>query len=184
MRAHKQTGHGKRSRKVHALRSELLRLLDPPATENFPERMNQTKGLIETAGKMACHGFAENCLPLLSAFLERKVDSLRAFEFLKEMLIKAGEVSFKLWTQKSSVAVCWLEELPEIFWSDSDVMEAHRLHCEQLEEDDKSLDGGEILLVTHPAVILYGDSDGQSYAKKRVLKKAVVWMGPVADEVA
>ena len=59
----------------------------------------------------------------------------------------------------------------------ADLLEHHPLHNLQISTANTSLDGQEVLLVTHPAVVAYGDAEGENYATRTVLKRAVVWMG-------
>lgn len=55
--------------------------------------------------------------------------------------------------------------------------EAHWLHDNDLEDDEAAFDGRPILLVTQPAIVAIGKSDGSDYSSRRNLKKAIVWMG-------
>lgn len=62
-------------------------------------------------------------------------------------------------------------DLP-IFNATSSVMSAHRLH--KLDEDDTRLDGKKVLLVVQPAVLAFGDENGESYDQSKVWARANV----------
>jgi hypothetical protein len=96
---------------------------------------------------------------------------------LRTIMEHAGEISYKLWTQRSYVVCYGLAILLSPFNHASDYLKAHSFHGGDLFEDEKALDGWKVLLVTHPAVVVHGDSRGTDYSRKRILKKAVVWMG-------
>jgi hypothetical protein len=98
---------------------------------------------------------------------------------LDEILQFASDLSFRLWTQRSSLKI---EEGRELlnkpFQRNSSTLAAHGFHSVELNDDESCLDEKPILLICHPPVIMCGDSEGMDYTRRRVLKKAVVWMGP------
>lgn len=100
---------------------------------------------------------------------------------LIEIALKTAEISYRLWTQRrelSFLAFTNLEAESSLqFNSQSSLLEHHPLHNVQLSQDETALDGRTIKLVTHPAAVAYGDSDGEDYSECTILKKAVVWMG-------
>ena len=100
---------------------------------------------------------------------------------LTEIGLKAAEISYRLWTQKRELSCLRMHELEAEsalqFDSTSQLLEHHPLHNVQLSQDEMALDGKAVVIVTQPVVVAYGDSDGDNYAKRTVLKKAVVWMG-------
>jgi hypothetical protein len=93
---------------------------------------------------------------------------------LTVIMTTAADISCRLWTLRSYLAKEHV--LGEPFSKDSKVWTASGLHTAQLSEDEYSLEELPILMVVHPAVIAYGDSEGLNYSTKRILKKAVVWM--------
>ena len=99
------------------------------------------------------------------------------YEQLLKIVANAAELSEKLHVQRCRFFVAGLRNLPEKFDSTSRHMEAHSAHIVELEDDERCLDGRDILLVVHPEIIAYGSSDGTDASTVRVLKKAVVWMG-------
>ncbi len=90
-------------------------------------------------------------------------------------------MSYRLWTQKTQLLSIGLEGLGSTngvvrFQSGSDIMEPHWIHIRQFENDERSLDGKRVAGVAHPAVVAFGDSEGKDYSKRKVWKKAIVWM--------
>lgn len=69
--------------------------------------------------------------------------------------------------------------LKEPFHIGSDECEAHAAH--KLEEDDKSKDGMLIQMVVEPAILAYGNEQGESYEVSKVWGKAVVWLSSGGD---
>lgn len=94
----------------------------------------------------------------------------------KDIVDKAAEIGDKLNTQRSVLLCKDIHDLPEYFVSGSRHLEPHSIHNRDLDDDEKCLDGGRILLVTQPLVVAMGKSDGSDYSTERILRKAVVWV--------
>ncbi len=87
----------------------------------------------------------------------------------------AGELSSRLWSRRTALGVRSLRELDdEPFVARSELMKAHPLH--RLYEDDDRCNGWVVGVVTHPAVLGFGSSDGKDYSTARVWMKAEVWL--------
>jgi len=104
-------------------------------------------------------------------------DSIEINKGLTAIFRIAAGLSTDLWTQKRRYELYPMQKLPPIYENNNDTLAAHPLHNGQLDEDSKAFHRKPILLVTHPALLAYGDSTGTEYSVPRVLKKAVVWMG-------
>ena len=104
-------------------------------------------------------------------------DSIEINKGLTAIFRIAADISTDLWTQKRRYELNSMQKLPPNYKNNSALLEAHSLHNGQIDEDAKILDKKPILLVTHPALLAYGDGTGTGYSVARVLKKAVVWMG-------
>ncbi len=99
----------------------------------------------------------------------------QCFSDLESIVQSAGELSSRLWTRRTVLVVKSLLELEsEPFAARSDLMKAHPLH--RLYEDDNRCDGWLVSIVTHPAVLGFGSSDGKDYSTARVWMKAEVWL--------
>jgi hypothetical protein len=68
--------------------------------------------------------------------------------------------------------VCESQGSVPVFGVTNPVVRAHRLH--QLDEDDRRLDGKEILLFLQPAILAFGSETAEHYDKYKVWAPAVV----------
>jgi hypothetical protein len=100
---------------------------------------------------------------------------------LENIMMTAMEIAGKLGTQRSRLELGTMSNLPEKFDANSRDMQEHTYHHPELDDDEKYLDGKDVLLVVHPAVYAIGSSDGSDRTERRILKKAVVWMGKPSD---
>jgi predicted XRE-type DNA-binding protein len=157
-------------------RSEAFRLLNPRAQKAENETIEELRLAVNSAKEVMCAHFAK-------LFLSQ-AELLTASEFNETMLkhlhgimMSAAEISEKLHVQRSRLVIAGMPHLPDKFDSSSPGMEAHMAHVAEIDDDEKCLDGKNILIVVHPEVTAIGSSDGSDTSKIRVLKKAVVWMG-------
>jgi hypothetical protein len=97
---------------------------------------------------------------------------------LEKIVEDLGEYAYRLWTQKSYISYLAMDKLPKTFDHIDGLLEAHPLHNNEIEDDEACLDGKDILIVSQPAIIAYGNLDGSDYSTETILRKAVVWMGP------
>lgn len=174
--ANRILAHGETSREPQWWRSETLRLLDPPETKaGSSSRAAELKDMIRAARRHSAETFADMFFDRAKPFIKR-AKKIRGD--LDEILQFASDLSFRLWTQRSCLTI---EErrglLNKPFSRDSSILTAHGFHNAELHDDESCLDGRPILLLCHPPVIMCGDSEGMDYTRRRVLKKAVVWMG-------
>lgn len=166
--------HGEESRELNTVRSDWLRLYHP----RDPEPTDQLVGLVNAvtnAKQASCHALSLQFLTTVPRLLE-KASSADQLEELKEIIVRAQDVSLKLGTQRSGLR-CENPSVTATFDHTSKVMEAHSLHNKDLADDEAALDGKPIVLVTQPAIIAVGKSDGSDYGVRRVLEKAVVLVG-------
>ena len=94
----------------------------------------------------------------------------KRMEDLRALIYAAGQLAFRLWSQRTFIT-CWDLHKLEIFSSGDGFMSAHRLH--RLEEDDVKLDDGKIVILTHPLVLAWGDENAENYDQHKVWAKAV-----------
>ncbi|KAL2201125.1 hypothetical protein P885DRAFT_26182 [Corynascus similis CBS 632.67] len=163
---------------AHILRSRTLRLLATP-----PPNGAQGNGTY-------CHTTNQKavCQELAREFYESPVRHLvkppcrkggnaaaQCLEDLVSIVQYAGELSYKLWSRRTTLEILTLGNLGGVpFRMDFEYMKAHPLH--RLYEDDDRCDGWFASVVTHPAVVGYGSSDGKDYSTPRVWMKAEVWL--------
>lgn len=104
---------------------------------------------------------------------------------LQVIVSNAIKLSRKLSIRKARIETLNLQDLaaasgetgPLRFSSASDLIEAHKLHTGDLDDNIKALDGREVILLCSPPLLMSGDADGKNYGKQIVIKKGVVWMG-------
>lgn len=121
------------------------------------------------------------CRTLVKSILDGPVSKLcrkvnpeeqeRREQDLINLFANAGELAQELWSQRTYMEIVDKRGL-ETFQVDSPIMEAHRL--QKLDEDDHRLDGHEILAVIQPALVAYGNDDGENYEDHKVWSKATV----------
>jgi len=102
---------------------------------------------------------------------ESQAEVIRRSDDLYRLYHQAGGLALSLWAQRTVIASHGLQRLHK-FRASSSLMTAHRLH--HLDEDDKRLDGRKILLCIQPAVLAFGNENGENYDKSKVWAKAIV----------
>lgn len=166
-------GHGRDSKDVQHFRSQFLRLLDTPiragATKGLRDMQQTTAIAKKSVASNRAKQFFTSCEPFLNS-----VDMVETHRLLLAIITTATDLSTKLWTQRSYLLKEYVLRQP--FHKDNKVWTPSGLHTAELDEDENALEGKTILMVLHPSVIAYGDSEGTNYATRRILKKAVVWM--------
>lgn len=128
----------------------------------------------------ACEKLAAGFLKLVSMRLlisiEEDQKAMKAG--LHKIFNEAGELSYYIGTQKVDLRVMRLQNLPSLVYDHTNpFIEAHSSHRAQLDEDESLLDGREICQMLHPAIVVFGNSDGTNYDKMTTWKKGIVWMG-------
>lgn len=103
--------------------------------------------------------------PGSQAGVTKRIDDLHS------LYHRAGKLALSLWAQRTVTAIHDPERLQK-FNSSSPLMTAHRLH--KLDEDDTRLDGRKVVLCVQPAVLAFGDGNGEAYDRSKVWAKAVV----------
>lgn len=130
--------------------------------------------------KAACEKLATKFLQSTSLrlLINNEEDQKAMKESLHKIFNDSGELSYYIGTQKVDLRVVKLESLPSLVFNHwHPFIEAHSSHRAQLDEDESSLDGREICQMLHPAIVVFGNSDGTDYDKITTWKKAIVWMG-------
>jgi hypothetical protein len=118
---------------------------------------------------------ADTFLNSSSRFL-KKGDTSKCERAFEDIISQAVDLSFSLWTQRSYLTKEGKRLLGEEFKRDHKTWVPSGLHTADLSDDEHCMDGLPVLMVFHPAVIAYGDSEGTDYSRTRILKQAVVWM--------
>lgn len=147
-----------------------MSLFHPDENTRPSNLIENLKDSVSTAKEKACDSITAcltgNLGPLLKSGPQAENELLK---IVKDAL----EIAVELGIQKSQILLYGIQHLPDTFDHTSEMMEAHQMY-----EHPQALDGRRILIVTYPAILALGNSDGSGYSmNKRVLKKAVVWVG-------
>ncbi|THZ94647.1 hypothetical protein D6C82_08168 [Aureobasidium pullulans] len=161
----------------NAWRCQLFRLIEASTT-------HETGNLKYQAAKTGCEvsaRLAKHCTLDMVDFLN---PSTEAVAELANIFQAYADMAWSLWAQKWHIDVLRpaalnskLQTQRLEYRSNSPYMDAHSLHFHVLENDEKALDGKEVLQVISPAVVVTGTTDGSDYTRETVWAKAVVWMG-------
>lgn len=168
------------------LRVQLLRLLqpNPSSIAKLPSDGERTNR--QSVADRTLKAKEKACLSLSCEFYQH-VSSLLAVQAgatenearanLQKLFIKAAGIASSLWAQNRHFIVVTMEDLPRLFHHSSQRMQAHPMHNSLLDDNPGCLDSKPIVLVTHPALLAYGNGDGSGHRICRILAKATVWMG-------
>lgn len=164
-------------------RAEFLRLLDPPlkANQKMESMIGETKQRTNVSRTESAHDCASRLLSREARFFLSDPHSVSMREELQDILIRSARHSYSLFVQSRKLEIKTLAQLPEKFSHKNPELEAHQIHNKYLNSDQTQFDGKTILIVTHPAIIIYGNEDGTDYTVPHVLKKAVCYMGEVSE---
>lgn len=91
----------------------------------------------------------------------------------------AGEIAGQLWTQRTYLRClyfCDFSQKP--FRVGSKIMEAHPSHFQD-DESDRRLDNLPVMMIVRPALLAYGNDDGERFDQCRVWGKAVAHLGNI-----
>ncbi|KAF1983180.1 hypothetical protein K402DRAFT_396887, partial [Aulographum hederae CBS 113979] len=170
-------------KQAQSWRSELFRLLDPPLPDEtsgmaIEEATKRTKDLTYKAIARASASLVPIFVELSESLLEQRT-SVTMFSQLEILLTDVALTAYKLSTRKTQLEIHYLHSIKNHrYEAQIDVFEPNALHREELDDNEKILDGRRILFVSHPLLIACGNTDGSDYNLRRVWKKATVWMGP------
>lgn len=167
---------------AEGLRYQLLRLLDPPAKSDASYNVQAVKDVAENSRGRAV---ALCTMFMIDQYLSRLITEQRetAYDGLSAVVEEAATLSWTFSTRKAVVKVpSWatmMETEPNAmsYAAGFQIFEPHVMHNMVLEDDPEALDGQEIVLNCSPMVMLMGNAEGEDYHKRKVLKKAVVWLG-------
>ncbi|KAH7348192.1 hypothetical protein BKA66DRAFT_477295 [Pyrenochaeta sp. MPI-SDFR-AT-0127] len=166
-----------------AWRVQTLRQLHPVVHDSDPRKAEKTAICRETVKHRE-----EAVISLASGYLNSGIRALLLSPDKQEMkdslaaiVLKAADLSFSLWTQKIDLLPQSLKHMDEGFAHNHPLMDAHQLHSKHLDDDPANLDCLPILLITHPALVRFGDEEARDFSVRTVLKKAVCWMGQLPE---
>ena len=173
------TAYFERPEKVHKLRRDMLRMIDP----NFPGYISDDAQMLKdrtaTARKQAAALLLEKFSDGIEFLLTPRASSESAMNKLRVIIELAADIASDLWTQQGCVTVKGYYALPKVFSSAFHVSKEYCVHADEIADNQKALDNREIVVYTNPA-ILVEDFDHDGNMTTRILKKAEAWVGPKA----
>ncbi|PYH83256.1 hypothetical protein BO82DRAFT_250204, partial [Aspergillus uvarum CBS 121591] len=152
----------------HAWRSQMLRVLCVTSDQGAQSFLH---GQVESFSSELAQYFLDSPA---RALLERPGSPLALDHREKELenvLSGAANLALSLWTQRTNM-ICYNLYQLQNFWNGDPIAEAHRLH--HLDDDDKRLDGTNIVLFVQPAVVAFGSVHGEHYDESKVWAAATV----------
>ncbi|KAF3899504.1 hypothetical protein GY631_0545 [Trichophyton interdigitale] len=164
-------------REAHIWRSQLLRIYNPSEGSALGEKEKLAAKKMDSRVHRCSDYFATIFHTGPAKYLFRKIPSEQEttrLNKLRDIFIDAGELSSRLWTQRTYMKSQNLPSLKlEQFKVSSPSMEAHPSQGLDDDEDNK-LDGSRVEVVIHPALLAFGNDDCENYHIARVWAKAVV----------
>lgn len=152
------------------MRAEVNSLLNPDKYVTKPENVKKLKSLSTEAKQKSNAVLVQKLRSILGDFIK---DDKTVGEELLDLVQDTTLLSTQLGLQHSNLYFLWIDDLPELFDHESELMDGHGTYFEA-----SNMNGKKVLLVLEPAVVSIGASCGTDYKTEPiVLKKAVVWMG-------
>jgi hypothetical protein len=91
---------------------------------------------------------------------------------LERLVFAAAELAFSLWMQRTYITCYGLANMRVFASGESNYVMPHRLH--HVEENDTTLDGHAVIIVTRPLIMAWGDENAENYRQQKVWAKATI----------
>ncbi|EGD88097.2 hypothetical protein H112_04579 [Trichophyton rubrum D6] len=92
---------------------------------------------------------------------------------LYHIFAHAMQLSLSLWCRRTQMTCnSMFTGNTRVYHHTDSSMIVHRIH--RLDEGENKLDGKEILVIIQPAVVAFGNDDGENYDKRKVWSPAIV----------
>jgi hypothetical protein len=95
---------------------------------------------------------------------------------LEDIFVRAGEISYELWTRRSKIEVWGMSRMRSSRWG-TDIYELQEYQLATLSVLSDS-ESGDALAVVHPLIRAFGTEEAKDYDQRtesRVLSKAEAW---------
>lgn len=169
-----------------AWRVQTLRMLNPPPIQEKGMMNAHKRALFDSTAK----GRRDVAEILARRYLKSGIRALIKYPgkestvmSLCTLIEEAADVSLYLRTQKFYLQCRHLKHraIGDTFSHGNEMIEPHQLQRKYVDEDPAYLDGAKILIVTHPALIRYGNEDATEFGVHTILKRAKCWVTPPTD---
>jgi hypothetical protein len=164
---------------AHNWRSQTLRLLLPAPGTNSTEGESRlhisTVQIIADVSQTQASNFMDGAARYL---LDPSSNHEEMKTKLRDIYQDAANLSCCLWTQKTTLECCTLQEMQRLknlaFDADSEYLKPHTLV--RYDEHEDHLKGRPITLIVHPLLLARGTDEGKDYGSKRIWASAEVWL--------
>jgi len=164
---------------AHAWRSQTLRILLPNQGANTLEGEKSmritTEGKIEKVAEKHASNFLEGSARYL---FNPERNNEETNQKVRAIYKEAAMLSYRLWTQKTTLRCFSLQDLQEIeklvFDADDEYLKPNPLVGYYKHEDQ--LKGKPITLIVHPLILVFGTSEGKDYDSERIWASGEVWL--------
>src|SRR5436189_3886796 len=153
-------------------RSKTLQLLNTPGGDSSDNSSTadefSMKETMDARRDLVCQGLASKfleCFDVLLCQIPMPEAAQKRRESLYSLFHTAGELSVRLWSQRTYLKCFGFAELGH-FNVESPLMVAHRL--QMVDDDDHRLDGRPIAAVIQPAIVAFGNENGENYESYKV----------------
>ncbi|EFE32266.1 uncharacterized protein ARB_00788 [Trichophyton benhamiae CBS 112371] len=157
---------------AHIWRSQLLRFLTK-LQPGSPESSLASPRVVESYSTEMAKLFLKGPIGLLLEVPKPGAIQDGCLDDLYHIFAHAMQLSLSLWCHRAHMTCNSVFAGNTRAYHHTDrSMIAHRLH--QLDEGEKKLDGKEILVIIQPAVVAFGNEDGENYDKGKIWSPAIV----------
>jgi hypothetical protein len=112
------------------------------------------------------------------SLLDPNKNNEQTIEKLKVIYREAAALSYRLWTQRTTLKCITLKDLQELrkltFDADNEYLKSHSLVRHEDHEDQ--LKGKPITLIVHPLLMVFGTDEGKEYDSGRIWASGEVWL--------
>lgn len=117
--------------------------------------------------------FEEMFEPLLKNVTEQ--EAIKRHDELVGICREAGNLAYKLWSQKTQMKLKMVFGRKSLFHIRSEIMQPHAsMLCDH---DSHEYDGRIVELCVEPALLAFGNEQGQAYNEYKIWMSATVWIG-------
>ncbi|KAL3449872.1 hypothetical protein BJX65DRAFT_316617 [Aspergillus insuetus] len=155
----------------HIWRSQTLQALRNARTDTSSGTGSVIPRLRDAFGLELAMEFLASPVGVLLRPLDSEVDKVSRVEGLAKLIHGAADLAFSLWMQRTTIACYGLCNM-RVFSSKKLFITPHRLH--HLDDDDESLDGHRVILVTQPLIVAWGDENAENYDMHKIWANGTV----------
>jgi len=172
-------------REAIAWRVQTLRQLNPPSFQDPNTELDGMYDRTAIGRTITAEKLARSYLQGVIRPFIKDAEQEDAILSLTRIVLQSADLSLSLWTHKLCLVSKYLHDgdIGDRFAHDNEMVEAHQLQNKYLDMNPGYFDGAKILMITHPALIRYGEEGASDPGSRTVLKKAICWMAPPSESL-